>query len=273
MACINDFSKKRILFIGNSFTFFGNCVNVSTFDSIDNGYFNSLARAFCEDAIVTNFTLGGASLIHKNNVVSDRALYWKLLALHPIYYDNPQGVEVEDFYRQDVVVLQQSGDNIEQTYEDAKKIMQLFPPETKFGFYITTYDVFHRFEPSFEAARKIRDAGGVYIPLGHLVDDVINGRAKTFGGKLEYNKNSFVVCRKHDTFHPNTLTGYLTALCTYCAFTGRDVSEAEHSFVKAMDDEFYALGESNHRQILESEDEMRALKRLVFSYCREYNNL
>ena len=273
MALFNDFDKKRIAFVGNSFTFFGKCVRANGFDSIDDGYFYSLARAFGDDVTVTNFTWGGASLWHKGDGFADRALYEKMKELHPAYYNNPDGLEIEDFYRQDAVVLQQSGDCIAQTYEDAQLIMSLFTPETKFGFYITTYDAFHSFTPSFEAARKIRDAGGVYIPLGHMIDDIIKDRAKDFGGTLDYDKNSFVVCRQHDKFHPNTLTGYLTALSTYCAFTQRDMSGAEHSFVKAMGEEFYTLGESNHEAIIASDKEMSALKELAFKYCKEYNNV
>lgn len=273
MALFNDFDKKRIAFVGNSFTFFGKCVRANGFDSIDDGYFYSLARAFGDDITVTNFTWGGASLWHKGDGFADRALYEKMKELHPAYYNNPDGLEIEDFYRQDAVVLQQSGDCIAQTYEDAQLIMSLFTPETKFGFYITTYDAFHSFTPSFEAASKIRAAGGVYIPLGHMIDDIIKGKAKDFGGRLDYNKNSFVVCRVHDKFHPNTLTGYLTALSTYCAFTQRDMSGAEHSFVKAMGEEFYTLGESNHEAIIASDKEMSALKALTLKYCKEYNNV
>ena len=273
MALFNDFDKKRIAFVGNSFTFFGKCVRANGFDSIDDGYFYSLARAFGDDVTVTNFTWGGASLWHKGDGFADRALYEKMKELHPAYYNNPDGLEIEDFYRQDAVVLQQSGDCIAQTYEDAQLIMSLFTPETKFGFYITTYDAFHSFTPSFEAASKIRDAGGVYIPLGHMIDDIIKGKAKDFSGTLDYDKNSFVVCRQHDKFHPNTLTGYLTALSTYCAFTHRDMSGAEHSFVKAMGEEFYTLGESNHEAIIASNNEMSALKALTLKYCKEYNNV
>ena len=273
MALLNDFDRKRIAFVGNSFTFFGKCVRANGFDSIDDGYFYSLARAFGDDVTVTNFTWGGASLWHKGDGFADRALYEKMKELHPAYYNNPDGLEIEDFYRQDAVVLQQSGDCIAQTYEDAQLIMSLFTPETKFGFYITTYDAFHSFTPSFEAASKIRDAGGVYIPLGHMIDDIIKGKAKGFSGTLDYDKNSFVVCREHDKFHPNTLTGYLTALSTYCAFTQRDMSGAEHSFVKAMGEEFYTLGESNHEAIIASDKEMSALKALTLKYCKEYNNV
>ena len=265
-----SFDKKRIAFIGNSFTFFGKCVNAESFDNLDKGYFYQLALSFGEDVTVTNFTWGGASFLHKGEGVAQRALYEKLKECHPAYYNNPQGLPLDDFYRQDAVVLQQSGDRIEQTYDDAKHIMALFPPEVRFGFYITTYDAFHNFEPSFDAARKIRDAGGVYIPLGHLVNDIINGELKSYL-TFDYDKNSFIVCREHDKFHPNTLTGYLTALCVYYAFSGNSVINADHSFVEQMDMEFYSLGDTNHGQILEDDSEMRALALQVEEYCKKYN--
>lgn len=271
MAVFDSFDKKRIAFVGNSFTFFGKCVDVNAFDSVDNGYFFELAKAFGDEVTVTNFTWGGASFWHKGSGFAQRALYEKMKELHPAYYNNPQGLPLDEFYRQDAVVLQQSGDRIAQTYEDARLITELFAPETKFGFYITTYDAFHGFEPSFEAAEKIRDNGGVYIPLGHIVDDIIKERVKISGSGLEYNKNSFIVCREGDGFHPNTLTGYLTALCVYCSFTQKDISNAEHSFVKAMDGAFYTLGESNHADIIASPKDMSALKRIVLDYCKKYN--
>ena len=274
MAIFDSFDKKKIAFVGNSFTFFGKCVDVNAFDSSDNGYFWSLARAFGDDVTVTNFTWGGASLWHKGDGIAPRALYEKMIELHPAYYNNPQGLPMDDFYRQDAVALQQSGDCINETYEDARLIMQLFAPKTKFGFYITTYDAFHSFEPSFDAARRIRDDGGAYIPLGHLVDDIINGRAYVPQSEFEYNKNSFVVCKEHDKFHPNTLTGYLTAACVYCSFTQKDIINAEHSFVTVMDkSEFYTLDKSNHDSIIASDKEMNALKALVKEYCEKYNNV
>ena len=272
MPLFDSFDKKRVAFVGNSFTFFGGCVNAERFDSCDDGYFYKLSKAFGDDVTVTNFTWGGASFLHKGEGFAERSLYLKMKELHPAYYNNPDGLPLDDFYRQDFVILQQSGDNIRETYEDARLITELFSPETKFGFYVTTYDAFHNFSPSFEAARRIRDAGGVYIPLGHMIDDIINNRVSV-GGKEEYNKNSFIVCRKGDTFHPNTLTGYLTALCVYRAVTERDVTLADSSFVEAIEKEaFYSLGESNHERIIASDDEMRTLKALINIYCDKYNN-
>ena len=272
MAVFKSFDKKRIAFVGNSFTFYGKCVNVNAFDGLDDGYFYQLARSLGDDVTVTNFTWGGASFWHKGSGFAQRMLYEKMKELHPAYYNNPEGLPVEDFYRQDAVVLQQSGDRIKETYEDARLIMSLFAPETVFGFYITTYDAFHDFEPSFEAAERIRDGGGVYIPLGHMVNDIINGNATVKDSEFEYNKNSFIVCKEGDGFHPNTLTGYLTALTVYYAFTERDITDAAYDFACGLDKEkHYTLGETNHGEILCSDKELRSLKEQVMLYCRRYN--
>lgn len=272
MAVFKSFDKKRIAFVGNSFTFYGKCVNVNTFDGLDDGYFYQLARSLGDDVTVTNFTWGGASFWHKGSGFAQRMLYEKMKELHPAYYNNPEGLPVEDFYRQDAVVLQQSGDRIKETYEDARLIMSLFAPETVFGFYITTYDAFHDFEPSFEAAERIRDGGGVYIPLGHMVNDIIKGNATVKDSEFEYNKNSFIVCKEGDGFHPNTLTGYLTALTVYYAFTERDITDAAYDFACGLDKEkHYTLGETNHGEILCSDKELRSLKEQVMLYCRRYN--
>lgn len=272
MAVFKSFDKKRIAFVGNSFTFYGKCVNVNAFDGLDDGYFYQLARSLGDDVTVTNFTWGGASFWHKGSGFAQRMLYEKMKELHPAYYNNPEGLPVEDFYRQDAVVLQQSGDRIKETYEDARLIMSLFAPETVFGFYITTYDAFHDFEPSFEAAERIRDGGGVYIPLGHMVNDIIKGNATVKDSEFEYNKNSFIVCKEGDGFHPNTLTGYLTALTVYYAFTERDITDAAYDFACGLDKEkHYTLGETNHGEILCSDKELRSLKEQVMLYCRRYN--
>ena len=81
MAVIQSFDKKKIIFIGNSFTFFGKCVNVKTFDEVDDGYFYKLAQSFGEDVTVTNFTWGGASFWHKGDGFASRMLYEKLKEL------------------------------------------------------------------------------------------------------------------------------------------------------------------------------------------------
>ena len=126
MALFNSLDKKRIAFVGNSFTFYGGCVRGSKFDELDDGCFYKLAHSFGDDVTVTNFTWGGASFWHKGNAFSERALYTKMKELHPAFYNNPQGLPLDDFYRQDIVIFQQSGDRIAETYEDAMLIARLF---------------------------------------------------------------------------------------------------------------------------------------------------
>ena len=83
----------------------------------------------------------------------------------------------------------------------------------------------------------------------------------------------FFLKKTNDTFHPNTLTGYITALCVYCAFFGNSIDNIDVSFVKEMRDEFYTLGNSNYAKILANKDEMKAIALQVEAYCKKYNEI
>ena len=269
---MDNLAGKRVLFIGNSFTYTGHCVSSEGFASLDKGYFYRVAQSLGEEPTVVNCTWGGASLHHKSGDIAGRSLYKRLTEEHPCYCKNSEGEPMDDFYDQDFVVLQQSGDTIAQTYDDCKLIMSLFPKKTRFGYFVTTHDTHANHYTNIEAAAKLRDDDGcAYIPLGHLVEDLCNKLTYPEGAELEYSKNTFIYCKEHDFHHPNKLTGYLTALCTYSAFTGRSAEEADHSFVEPTGMENYTLGETNHAEIIASEREMNALKKLAFEYTQRYN--
>ena len=83
MAVFKSFDKKRIAFVGNSFTFYGKCVNVNAFDGLDDGYFYQLARSLGDDVTVTNFTWGGASFWHKGSGFAQRLFRFSELLVLP----------------------------------------------------------------------------------------------------------------------------------------------------------------------------------------------
>lgn len=111
----------------------------------------------------------------------------------------------------------------------------------------------------------------IYIPLGHLAYDLWQGIVKIPDTKLTYNRNSFIVAyTSSDGFHPNYLTGYLTALMTYCAITGQSAVGADCSFVsKSMN--YYVIGTSNFDKILESNHDMTEIQKLIDQYIEKYN--
>lgn len=266
----------NVMFIGNSFTYYGHCCGSkedNPWGGTDKRYFYKVAKSYGDEVKVTNFTWGGSSLWHKKSKVAEKALYVKILETYPNYYNNPQGKPMDEIYDQDYVILQQSGDNISETYSDAKAIMALFPPETKFYFYITTHDLSSSHTYTTSAAAKLEKEGSAgYIPLGHMVYGVWSGSERIPGSTLKYNKYSFVVNQSSsDGYHPNHLTGYLTALMTYCTITGKSAEGADYSFVVKDGKTYYTNGTTNYPDVLESPNEMAEWQKLIDKYIAKYN--
>ena len=91
---------KKVLFVGNSFVYYGNCVIDGSGES-DKGYFYQLARANGEDVTVINHTYGGRTLsyIYENHLPKDR-----------------------DYYKDvECVFMSEAGQNNEELVEDCKK--------------------------------------------------------------------------------------------------------------------------------------------------------
>ncbi len=252
----------RVMFIGNSFLYYGQCVSsVATKNQIiegDKGYFYQVAQAMGDEVDVTAVTWGGAGFT---------SLYKTLLKEHPNAYGS---AKMDEFYDQDYVILQQEGSNASSTYSGAKDIMALFPPETKFAFFIHHHNAQNNHTNVLNAATKLRDEEGVlYIPSGHMMYDVWMQKVEVPGATLKFSKNSFVV-NWSDSHHPNYLNGYLTALSTYYAITARSIVDVPHDFVKNTM-EYYTKAKSNYDQILASDADMLGLKQLTEEYVRKYN--
>lgn len=262
----------RVMFVGNSFTYYGDCVKKGgALGSTDQGYFYQLAKSFGDTVKVINYTKGDAYFNKKGSAVHDKSLYNFMVTDHPDYYDNKNGKAMDPFYEQDYVILQQGGGDQSTTYVDAKQVMSLFPPTTKFLFYVTTYAVIKNHTNVLSAGKSLRDRDGVtYIPLGQLEYNVWTGKEKLTGSALTYNKNTFIVDWT-DSHHPNFLTGYFTSLMTYCAITGRSAVGADYSFVSRDNKTYYTKGTSNFPSVLESAADMKALQELIDKYISEYN--
>ncbi len=258
---IKGLDGAKVMFVGNSFLYYGYCTttkNEIVFD--DQGYFHEVAEKMGDDVYVTSVTYGGKGF---------KALYSILTENYPNYYG--KGDNMDDFYNQDFVILQQEGSNASSTLEYAEKIMALFPPETRFGFFIHHHNAQNNHTNVLNAAKKLRDEKGVvYISAGHMMFEVWMNKAKVPGATLTYNKNSFVV-NHSDSHHPNYLNGYLTALSCYYALTGNSIVDCPHDFVRTTM-EYYTKARSNYDDILASEPDMKGLKQLVEQYIDKYNN-
>lgn len=266
---------KKIIFVGNSYTYYGNCVleqkcTVLGQDarSNDHGYFYRLCKENGMQVKVTNWTFGAHTLA---DLFTACAASRGCEGVHHADYLTDRGF--------DYVVLQQAGNpraaalSAEEFLRQCDDIIAFFKaanPKAQFLFLV------HHFahQNSFgwlEALPRLAERGVKVVDWGKLVWELICAKAGPF------DKNSFIVCRSEkDGFHPNPLTGYLTALMTYCAITGQSAVGQPCSFCgdESIDPLYsfsdylarhYTYGQchTNFPEIFASKETMTALQKLA----------
>ncbi len=267
---------KKVMFAGNSLTYYGEVViNNDGSPTAQKGVFEKIAETFGDKVKVTNFTYGSAGFVDGRDKAStdgipasykDYGLYQLMLELHPNHFGNKDGKEMDPFYDQDVVVFQQRGASISSSYDQVKQLASLFPEDTRFAVIITHYDTKNTATSS--ALKKTLADGWTVIPAGDLVTDLWNGRLK--GMEFKYTKTDFVITK--DNIHPNYLTGYIKALMTYCALTGRSAEGADYSFVNRSTDYYSNAQETQFEDVLASSSEMLRIQELIDSYIVNAGN-
>ncbi len=276
--------NKKILFIGNSFTYYGKCVLEKTTATLtqkersnDKGYFYQLCREKGADVEVTNWTFGNHGLIslfggscsaNRGCDGTDHAAY-----LTDRYFDY---VVIQPGLRQDSNFLSR-----------IRGVMKLFRdvnPGVK--FILMLYSKLYRKNNTeiIGSAKVLEKEDGVLIAdCGRMITDIIDGRVDIPGAKETYNKNSFIVQKSIvDGYHPNMLVGYLTSLWIYCIITGESAAGQPYLFasdasVNAAFDTDKFIGKyyifdnaaTNFDRILKSGDEILALQRLTDLYIEQ----
>lgn len=258
----------RVMFVGNSFTYYGGCTGIKNYISRnDDGYFKQVAAAMGDNVSVTAVTYGGAVLQRGD---PEKCLYDIMTRAHPNHYGT-EG-EMDEFYDQDVVVIQQAGQNPSNNEESTRAIMALFPPETQFCLFIHHSNVECNHYYVLDTAKTLRDEGSaIYLPVGHLTYEVWMGKTRVPGATLKYNRESFCVNQEDDRYHPNYLNGYLTALTVYYALTGKSIIDCPCDFVSTSLQYYENGATTNYPDILASAADMAGLKQLVEQYVEQYN--
>jgi len=212
---------KKIIFIGNSYTYYGKTVleknqTVLTQDrrNNDHGYFYQLCKQNGAEVSVTNWTFGAHDFT---------CLFEKCTANRGCDGVDHASYLVDRNY--DYVVMQQgnASANIPDFIDKCDMVMNIFKeanPNVKFVFLVQSQAHINSYAwlPELDT---LRQKGVTVVDWGALVYDIMNGAVAVPGGSQTYNKNSFIVCKSAaDGYHPNMLSGYITTLMTYCAITG-----------------------------------------------------
>lgn len=280
---------KKILFIGNSYTYYGKTVleKKQTYltqaeRSNDKGFFYQLCKENGANVEVTNWTFGAHDFTDLfENCTANRGC---------------DGVDHASYLVDrsfDYVIMQQgSGSASDAEFMSrVESVMGLFKeanPNVKFVFLVQT--AVHNNNYVWKSSIKQFDEMGVtVVDWGSLVCDIINGVVSVPGAKETYNKNSFTVCKSaSDGYHPSMLAGYITTLMTYCAITGESAVGQPYAFCNESSinsafnfntfiNKYYTYNgaTTNFPAIFNSESDMKGIQTLIDQYLnakayREY---
>lgn len=281
--------NKRVIFFGNSFTFYGKCVvdkGQTVFSQSkrenDKGQFYQICKANGIDVSVTNFTFGGHSLEDQYSGCcgADRG------------HDGLTHLDYITDWNYDYVVLQNGSRSakLDDVLNECKPLMDRFRaanPDVKFVFLIQhqAYFASYNWLPS---VKNLEEAGVIVVDWGKLVYDIATGAVEVPGALQTYNKNSFVVAQSaSDGYHQNLLGGYITALAAYCAITGEKaegqvISYGENDAILGADavaaykEKYYKPDanntydySTNFDAILASPEDMLGIQKLIDQYITE----
>ena len=282
---------KRVIFIGNSFIYYGCAVlakSASGYPTLrgrtrDGGYFYRIAKSHGEDVSVTNWTFGGHRFSH---LFSGEPCTYKDCAGSGVAHLNELGREAYDY----VILSEGSGLECDAVFmKNVDFITSHFlelNPKTKFVYLVHPshhgYGVGKLPQPHvLSALSELYERGFIIVDWGRLVKDIAEGAAVVQGAVEKYSKNTFIVSQSEsDGYHPNQLSGYICALMTYSAITGRSAVMQSYDFVGNREvskdasyrtfEEYkakcYTLGETNYDRVFSSPSDMLGIQMLIDEY-------
>ncbi len=281
---------KRIIFIGDSFVYFGNTV-IEKAQSVqkqslrenDRGYFYQICRANGADVSVTNWTYGGHGLTtHLQQNCTHRT--------------GCNGTcHIEDLTNRyfDIVVLsggRGSSYKAETFISEIETFIDIFRsvnPDVKFVYLVSSGAHNVSVNESFpkevlNSLKKIEDDYGfTIVDWGKIVRDVIDGTTVVEGATNTFTKTSFTIAKsKEDGFHPSPLAGYITSLMTYCALTGESAVGQSYDFCSNQTlnlkfnfnkyiNDYYKVDTTNFPEIFKSPADMLGIQKLIDQYLAE----
>ena len=275
---------KKIIFIGNSYTFWGETVTFKDQDVLtqdarkdDHGYFYQLCKANGLDVAVTNWTFGGHDITAMFDGPCDKGDDKCIDQYHEYFIKEPyfDYVCIQPYKEKEY-----TGDLVKHL-EYTMNFFREANPNVQFLLLVPHM----AYDRGYQWVSDIEDlaAEGVLIcNWGSMLYDLSEGKATVPGGTQTYQRSSFV--NSKDDHHENLLAGYITTLMVYCAITGESAVGQPYDFCNNPElnarFDFAAFkaknypdgGTTNFIEIFESEADMQGLQQLTDQYLEAYNN-
>lgn len=268
---------KKIVIVGNSMVYYGNCVLIGNQGKEDKGYFYQLIASQGEEATVIDYCYPGKKLEY-------------------IYENYFAKMNKEDFSDVDYLVLSEGNQYNDNLLGTVEKYLELFPEDVEFRFLRQPM----MFEPEpfnlpclIEGVETLRENGYQVVDWGKLVFDIYSGTKEVPGATLEFKRTSFMkenlgykndVGTVHgagsngDRNHENPLSGYVTAQMLYTSITNRSAMYTDYQFCYDTEihpyfniDNFAKVhytgpDKTNFHEIFRSPQDMFGLQQLIDEY-------
>lgn len=300
MSSKNLLGGKKVLFIGNSYTYYGKTVTAASQETDtskmsdrfnDKGYFYNICLLNGANVDVTNWTWGGHML---NDIFGDFCAANRGHDGHNHFADLKS---LCDMYFDYVVIQPGSGESIDLICSQIKYIRSVFcevNPDVKFVYSVPHQYYLRRNENDNVIISSIDDVVNEYDLIladwGRIVGNIVSGESKVEGSALDYNKNTFVISKSAvDGHHENLIVGYITSQTIYSAITGSPAYGQDYSFctdsqlnshfdVDKFIDTYYIYdnisheesggkitgnGLTNFPEVFRSETDMRGIQKLI----------
>ncbi len=270
-----NFDGKKVVFIGNSFVYYGGCVEPGNQRRPNNGIFKKLCASMGENVTVYNCTYGGHRLL---DFTEEGCKFEKKCLGTPCFgSDLLRDLDLDDI---DVVFISEAGYNNVNFVQDTKNIIARFKnPKTEFVYLVHTYTHYHKHDHVLDGLEVLRKEG-VKIADWGLVCYRLTERDQNPDAYF-YGHDTFIK-NKGDRFHPNPLSGYITALTAYAAVTGRSVvgmprqfcntilfPADSHGFDGFIDNHYENRSDTNFTKIFSDDAEMKKIQALVDLVVKE----
>ena len=276
---------KKVMFIGNSYVYYGNCVLQHTqlqyqwdYRKNDKGYFYQLCKENNIDVTVRNWCFSG----HDLNQTFQGACTSSYASCAGVDHEAHMEDRVLDYVIISPHASESEENNIAANFEYVMSFFREANPDVK--FVCLGNHAVHGLTNRSDSYRQgiidyydtLEEMGVIIADWGEIVNDIANGTVAVPGATQTYNKNTFV--NTVDGYHENELSGYITALSAFCAIT--DESAVGQPYAFCSDSSLHSYfdlytrrsnrytndSDTNFIEVFESPADMKGLQKLVDRY-------
>ena len=220
---------KKIMVVGNSMVYYGNCVIYGNRGQSDEGYLYQLIKQNGENATVIDHTYAGKKLDY--------------------IFDNYISKLTEEERDVDYLVLSEGNQDNYNLLSTVERYKNFFPEDVEIRF-LRQPMMFEEgtqfYKPwLIEGVETLRQAGYKVVDWGKLVYDIYSGKQEVPGATMEFKRTSFMKenlgfqnqegtvhgsGKEGDRNHENLLSGYVTAQMLYTSLTNRSAYLTDYRF-------------------------------------------